>query len=324
MPTPSPEGSPPTVAAAPAPPRRRWRPSKTLLRILAIVVVIAVLAAAGVLLWQQYSRRNNPVVAFEDALRNSLQTEQVASDLKAPTQSTSASLSLADAENPAVSTKSTIENGATRYDLAGYGDLKNTYVSYSNLPATTPKNVANIAEGAWVHVRSKGLQPPNVPPQVDQAADPTFYAFGQVLFATLSQKTQDELVSFIQKNKVYGFDEKQVTKTTVDDQKVFVYPVKLNIGYLKVAAQSAATNEKIPVERLAGAMAALDPLKGAAAKIYVSTKDHRIVRFDTIKDGKTTVTTYRYSGVSLPAEPPTKLSWQAFAPLQLQIAAVKQ
>jgi hypothetical protein len=277
--------------------------------------------ALGAFVWQQQSKRNNPETVFKDALRHSLQTQKVAIAMKSADLTLASDLDMTNIKDPLLSTKSNIESNGTRYDLEGYGTFNDTYISYSNLPATTPKTVANIADGAWVHIRVKGFQPPDIPPLLNQASDPTFYMFGPLVFANLPEKDQTQLIEFMQKNKVYGYDVKQVKKVTVSGQKLWAYPLKLQVGFLKVAAQSAATNEHINVDKLTAAMVALDDLKGASATMYISAKDHTFAQFNSVKDGQTTVRTYTYQGISIPSEPPTKLTWQAFAPLQTQIVS---
>src|SRR5690606_36721861 len=114
-----------------------------------------------------------------------------------------------------------------------------------SLPATVNPKIAKQMSTTWVQVRQDGTLPKDLPTLIFKATDPRYQAFGPILMGNIEEKAKDELVQFIIKNKVYGYDETRVTKDKLGDESVFVFPIKLDVSYLQVASQSLALSTGI-------------------------------------------------------------------------------
>lgn len=300
------------------------KPSLARRTIKIILIVLAVIAvSSGLYFMVRYnSHQNNPDTVFKDALKASLSTTKLQSEITTDTASGKVSYDLTTPTNPKVSSESTIKLDGSSYDIAGYGTAKNSYVSYISLPKTVSSSLSSVVKQAWVGIRVNGALPAGVPAAIAGAGDPRNLAYGPLALANMGPKPREKQVQYMIAHKVYGYELNKVVKTKIGDTKVLVYDVKPNVGYLKIANQSAALSAGLTATDIQDAVNGLDKLNGSTMKLYVSTADHQLVRTDITKNNQTTTTLYRYdSGQSLPEEPQTKLSWANFANYQFQIEA---
>ncbi len=285
-------------------------------------MAVLVIAAGAVVFFRAQARQHDPALAFNDALSGVLSTPRIQVTTTGSDRQSQASFDFGSLSNPIVSTQATIQQSGANFGVQAYGSAASSYISYQAIPASITKPVSQAAQNAWVQLRAKGVQAAGVSAQLASLADPRYQAFGPVILGNYSLQTRTQLAGFLQDHKVYDYDVKSVSSKTLGGSKVFVYAVKLNIAYLKIASQSAATSNKFTVADLQAAMSALDSLKGASATFYVSAKTHQLQQIDLLKDGRRTVLVYdHYNSAVLPDEPQTKLAWNDFARLQWQMEA---
>jgi hypothetical protein len=224
--------------------------------------------------------------------------------------------------NPIVSTAATIQLNGLNFGVDGYGSAKNTYISYTKLPANVNSALATTVKNGWIQIRSNSAIPKDVNPALANLADPRYQAFGPIVTGNFADKTRQQLVRFMQQHHVYKYDINNISKTSLGGEKVLAYPVDIDTSYLKIVNQSAASSEGLSPEDIQAAIDALGELKGAKTTIYVSTSDHTFARLDATRGDQTVTKTYsHYNDVTLPDEPQTKLLWQTFAPFQAQLEA---
>jgi hypothetical protein len=321
----SPQPEPGTSASGPpnqplsfAPPPKKKR--SRLLKTVFIVVVLAVIIGGAVSYAKLQAAKNDPDKAIKDALENSLSISSVESETTTSESTIKTKYDLSNTKNPIVSTKASIGQGKNAIGIDGYGSAKNTYASYTSLPKTLSKDLIAHTKNGWIQIRADGKQPKDVTDIMHNLSDPRYQIFGPVVTGNFSDKTRQQLVDFLISHKVYGYDATKVTHKKVGDQKMIIYPVKLDASYLKIASQSAAVNEGFDIADIQAATTAMDQLKGAKATLYINADNHTIARLKIVKDGKTkTIKFSNYDTTKLPAEPQTKLSWINFLPVQNQI-----
>lgn len=296
-----------------------WNWRKIVL-IAAIILAIAALAG-GVAFWLHLrSQRNNPATVFRDALTASLSTTQVQSSTISPTGGSQSDYDFTNITNPVVSSQADVQIYGADFQVQGYGSAQNTFASYAKFPAFISKSIADVAQSSWVQLRANGVEPGTVSGVISNLADPRYQNFGPLMFGNFSATTRERQVNYLLAQHVYAYQLAKVTKTTINNQPVFAYPVTLNIAYLKLFAQSLATSEGFKAAEVQAAVNDLGKYKGAATTLYVSAATHRFVRAVFQQNGQTTTIDYGdYGNASLLAEPETNLTWQSFANIQLQI-----
>ncbi len=310
----------PGPAAAPKPQaaknRRRF--------ILPIVVVLVVLlAGAGTAAWlHEQAIRNNPDTALQDALLADMTLNQVQVQTNAGVTSSQVLYDFSTAGKPLVSNQATITLAGSQFQIAGYGSLQNTYVSYTKLPAKVSPAISSAILNAWVQLRSNGTLPTGVNPTLANVADPRYQSFGLVVVGNYPLKTRQQVVNFLVSNKAYAYDRARVTHTVLSGVKVLAYPVTLNTGFIKVANQSVAVGLNLTPADVQAASDALNAFRGAKATLYIDVATHHIRQLTVNQNGQTTTYAYsHFNNVTLPNEPATKLTWQEFSPLQAQLEA---
>jgi hypothetical protein len=323
---PAPEQSQPLI---PTPETPQFVPPKTKKRRRFVAPLLAVLAvlliAAGIGVWLHIqAAKNNPDTALKEALLASLDVQQLQTQTTNGTASSVTQYDFSSPTSPLISNQVTFDmNGAT-FQGKAYGSLQNTYFSYTKLPPSVSSQITSVVQDAWVQLRAKGVLPVGVSPALAKLSDPRYEDFGPVVFGNYSQKTREQLANFMLTH-VYNYQKGHVTHTTLAGTKVFVYPIKLDVGYLKIAVQSAAFSVGIAPADVQNAVDALDNFKGADVTLYVSSAQHRIQEIMLKNNGQTTTIAYdHYNNVTLPDEPVTKLTWQEFAPLEAQIESPKK
>ncbi len=313
-PAPTPTAAIPPTAFAPPPKRsrRRWLP-------IAGITLLVLLIIAGIVGWLHIrSVQANPNTVFKDALLASLSTSQLESQTSGGSGNSQVDFDFSDMKNPQVSSQSTIIRYGASFKVAAYGSTKNSYMSYTAFPAGVASNITTVSKDAWIQLRANGILPPGVPASLAELADPRYQAFGPLVFGNFPEANRAKLVDYLLKQHIYKYQLTKVTHTKLGDTKVYAYPVSLNLGFLKVFIQSAANSEGFTPSDVQAAINDLDALKNASATIYVSDSGHHIVQLDVNQSGQTTSTSYHYKA-AVAAEPQTKLKWQDFASVQLQI-----
>ena len=286
--------------------------------LIAIAALLVGVAIVGWIHW--HSTQNNPDTVFKQAITNGFMTAQVQAKMTAGDTNSVNTYDFSSLKNPLVSSQSTIIRYGAPFGIAGYGSATNTYISYTDLPSSVPAATVTSIKNAWVHVRSNGLLPQKVGANIAYVSDPRYQAFGAIIYGNFPKLTRDKLVQYSLNQHVYKYQLTQVTHQTVDGEKVLVFPVTINTGFLKILNISAANAEGFAPTDIQATLDNLDNLKESTVKIYVSLSSHRIVRLDVTKLGQTTSTVYgRFNSATVSDEPPTKLFWQDFAAVQLQM-----
>lgn len=293
------------------------------------LAIIGILGAGGWLLDKHY-KAQTPEVIFQDTLLNMLATTGLATNAsvgpaslsQGPTNTVRASLDLSVTTNPKVSTSATINFYGSQFQFKGYGDLKTNYISYQDLPPAVSKDIVSAVQGRWLKLRANGLEGTGVPGLLQKLSDPHYQAFGPVIFGNFSESARQKLVNYALANKVYSYKPAAITKATIDDQKVLVYPVKINVSYLKILNQSAASSEGIAPTDIQVAIDALGKYADADIQIAINASTHRVVRLTATSGNIVTAIDYSdFDPTKFPDEPVTNLSWSQFQLTQLQIEA---
>jgi hypothetical protein len=312
---------PPKKRRITALPRFLGKHKKLLLKGGLAVVVILIAAAAIISLSRWQAARNNPDTALLDSLQANLSVTKLEATTTGLAQR-QVSYDFSDSKNPITNSVSSDRLSGAAVELKGYGSAKNTYVSYSKLPASTTPAITSQVQAGWVQLRANGTQPPGVSTILARAADPRSQVIGPVVFANLPASVSRQLAQYMLDHKVYSYSPSDVTKSSLQGKSVLVYSVKPNLGHLKIANQSAAANMGFTPGDVQAAVDALDAYKGATMKLYIDKSTHRVVRADIVQSGGSTTITYATENVPpLPNEPQTKLGWAGFAALQMQIEA---
>lgn len=293
--------------------KRSWRRAA----VVGVVLLVMTLLAAG---GRHLLVAQKPDHVLQSALSASLTATQVQITTNGAAKSQS-QLDVSDQHNPTATSTATIILNGQHYGVTTYGTAKNTYTSYTALSSATEAAMINGVKQSWVQLRANGQLPAGVPQVLTNQADPRYLAFGPVLLGNITAKDRSELLAYVLANRVYEFNERAVTKEQLNGQAVLRYPLKMKVGYLKIAMQTIANNEGFGPDEVAAASNALDNLKQSDAALYVSKGGHKIVRFAYVKNGQTTTYDYQWGTGPQGSEPQTHLQWKDFASRQWQLEA---
>lgn len=297
--------------------RNRWRTAA-----MATLVVVALGLTLASFLKAQ-AARNNPDKAFKDALEHNLTLKTVEAQTATSDVSGQTLYDFTNPKKTVISTNTSIRQGLGSLNLKGYGSTKNTYISYTKLPKNLKSPIVANTKNGWIQIRAGGLLPKNVSPTIFALSDPHYQAFGPLLIGNLDNKNRQQLINFVLQHKVYDYDKNKVTRDTINDKKMIIYPIKLDASYLKIANQSSAASQGIDPTEIQLATDNLDQLKGASVTLYIRASDHTFSQIKIAKAGQVKTISYsHYNNLSLPDEPQTKLMWQNFNPVQAQINAL--
>ncbi len=282
------------------------------------LVLIILGAVFSLIRWQ--AAHNNPDRIFRDALLASMSTTKVQATAVEGPRNVQTQYDFSDLRNPVVSTKAKVQLAGANFELNGYGTSQNTYVSYKKLPAGISPAVVSAIQSGWIQLRAKGIQPPGVSAVLARVSDPRYLASGPVVFGNFPERTRIQLVDFLIGHHAYSYDPAKISHTKLNGTKVTAYTIKPNVGYLKIANQSAASSESFTLDNVQDAINALDALKGANLMFYIRNNDHRLQQVTISHNGTTASTLYSaYNQLDLPNEPQTRLTWQDFAKVQWQV-----
>lgn len=289
----------------------------------AIAVLIVMVIGVGIFGYAKVmAARNNPDTVMRDAISNSLSLTTVQATTKSGQTTVTTKYDFTDSKNPVVSTANSIATQNGQAMLNGYGDLKNTYINYESLPKVVSAKLSKQMNNTWVYVRQNGEMPKNVPALIFKASDPRYQAFGPILMGNFEGTTKQQLVDFVLKNKVYGYEAEKVKKEKLGDKTVFAFPIQLDVTFLQVATQSAALNAGLTPEDIQLATEAMEALRDAKITLYVDAGDHTFTRMYISKDDTVkTIDLSGYKDTKVPAAPQTRLLWSGFTAIQNQVEA---
>jgi hypothetical protein len=293
------------------------------------VLILLALVAGGVyafLTWQ--AKQRDPVTLLRDGINNSLLVRQVEIGAETPDSSLTSAFDFSTAADPLMSNQGTRNIAGATYGLAGYGSKADTYVSYTTFPDGVSAQSAATAKNAWVQLKAQGQTPPAADPALVTTADPMYQLIGPVIVGNYTAQARKQLADYLVSQKVYTVSSKSAQIDTEASEKTYILPVSLNVGYLKVSWQSAAASLGLTPADIQSGIDHLAQLKDTKGSLYITAKDHKIVKFTgTSTSGEFTYTYKNYGHASVVAEPETKLTWQTFAALDWQIlsqAATRQ
>jgi hypothetical protein len=305
------------VPVVEAKPKRHWgRPSARLVRrTLAAVVVIAVVAAGG-LFWKAHQNAGTPQSVLRAALTNMLSTTSLQAIKKSGADQITTQFDFNSLANPTISTNGRVSFYGATFNVEGYGSMQRNYFKYDSLPNSVPAEDQVAIENSWLQWRDRGTATAGVTAILQQLSDPRYQIVGPAVFGNFSPDTAKKLVNYMLDNHVYKYSAGSVQKTQIDGQKVWVYPVTLNLSYLKIANQSAASSEAIAPNDVQAAIDALDQYKGQSATLAINPSTKQLVRFTA---GQVTIDYSGYNHTSLPSEPVTNITWAKFQAVQLEV-----
>lgn len=290
-----------------------------------VTLLALVVGAGGLYVFAQwYAAQNTPEKIFSDAMQNSLQTSQVDTQTKTNGIVNTADFDLSSLSDPIVSTHQTVDMYGSNFVLQGYGSAQNTYVSYSHFPATVSPAIKSLATNGWIQLRTKGVLPGDVDAPLVEVSDPRYQTVGILTFGIFGQKTSRELINYANSEKIYAYNPSTVQHTIISGTKVLAYRVNLNVPFLKIFDESAATDEGFSPTDVQAAVDNLSQWTGAKTTLYVSTATHRFVEAELSRSGQNTTivySNYDNANANLPNEPETRLNWTEFENVQSMISA---
>lgn len=301
------------ISFAPPPKKRLSKLIKFMLIILAVIVMLACVIGFA----KMQAAKNKPATVMQDALNSNLSIKSMQSETVNEKANIDTKYDFTAPKDVRTNTDAKFKLPKGDIDIESYGSTKNTYISYHALPKSISADIAKRTKDGWVQLKNNSVSPKSVTPPLSNISDPHYLAFGPLLMGNFESKTRDQLIKFIVANKVYGYDEKAVKKEKIDGKKMFVFPIKLDVSYLKIASQSAAVNYGLDPTQIQAATDAMEELRGAKVTLYVNAKDHTFAKMKIEKNGNTkTITLTNFDSTQLPEEPQTKLQWQNFLPIQ--------
>jgi hypothetical protein len=287
------------------------------------VLVAGVIAALGsgvyaFVGWQ--ASQKDPAVVLRNALTNNLSQSTVEMVTSHAGETVTARLDLSQPANPVVSSETNFQMYGSAFSAESYGTLESGYVRYTNLPGTVHAQTAKSVKNNWVEVRGKD-KPAGLDLRLAKLSDPRYQMFGPVLYGSYPESAKQQLVKFMVDQQVYKPTTGELKTTELNGEKVYEMPVKLNVGFLKVAQQSAAASLAYPPQTVQTSVSDMDNYKDGTSTLYISTKEQRVVRFSFSKTGYEATIDYRTSSGSMASQPKAQLAWQAFAPSLWQMKA---
>lgn len=295
---------------------------KRFLKYAALAVgIILIITGASFGVYRQ-AKNNSPDKVFADAMLNNLQTKQVVVNTKSKTENSSVGFDFANSKNPVMYSRQDINTNGSITSSQGYGNTKNSYFRYSTIPSTIQPNLRTALLNAQVKVRENGSLPVNVPGNIIRATDPLYRMVGPILLSNLDQANSQKISKYLIDKKAYKYSKKDVVKQKYNGKTVLAYTTKLNINEIKTSNQSVIITMGFYPFEVEGVIGALDGLKDATLKMYISTGDHRLVATElTTTEGTITTTYDKYNQSSTPIEPQTRLSWVDYADAHYKMQA---
>jgi hypothetical protein len=268
----------------------------------------------GITYFYRQAKNNAPDKVFADALQNSLQTKQVQIITKSNNEDSTVGFDLSTTKNPIVFSKQSIKTNGSTTSSIGYGDTKNSYFKYSNIPNTIQPDLRSALLNANVMVRQKGSMPVDVPGSVMRACDPLYRMVGPVLVANLDEANAKKISKYLLDSKAYQYSKQDVVKQKYNGKNVLAFNTKMKVGDIMASNQSVVITMGFYPYEVEGVINSLQNLSTAKLKIYVGLSDHRLVATELTTDNDKTVTSYNnYNKSNTPIEPQTKLSWVDYA-----------
>ena len=80
------------------------------------------------------SVQSNPDTVFKDALTSTVSTSQLEATTSGGQYDSQVAYDFTDVKNPLVSSQTSITRYGASFELAGYGSVKNSYISYTSFP----------------------------------------------------------------------------------------------------------------------------------------------------------------------------------------------
>ena len=301
--------------------RRKLKLRLTKQVVLPILVAIAIMTFGGgayaFVGWQ--STQKEPSTILSNALTNSLSQQHMEITTTRTGETVNTKLDLSQANNPVSYTETDFQMYGSAFKAESYGTTTDGFVKYTGLPSVINAQTSKAAQNVWVQVRGKekvnGLDL-----RLAKLSDPRHHMFGPVLFGNYTEENKQQLVKFVIDHQIYKPLSTSVKTTELDGVKVYEMPVKLDVGFLKVALQSAAVGLGYTPQDVQTSVNELESYKDGQATMYISTKEQHIVRFAFTKNGEEVAVHYAPAeAAGLPSAPQAQQTWQAFAPTLWQM-----
>jgi len=282
-----------------APPPRSKKPLFVIAGIMVLLVGIFTLVA---LMSKQGTMTADEV--FNNALQHALSTGSYTEKTTIGQNNQTIQYDLASVSEPRIN--SSVKLGADKLTFTGYGDLKNTYVSFSETDGT---NVANSQQGKWIQIRKGGTLPDTdkTLEKIAPLADPQSLLLSAFIRGSFSDTDRQSMLSLIQEKRVYSYDAGAANTSVIGGQAVYVYEVRINTDALSELDQKAAnlfgiSDKAVEASEKAG--------KPSTATFYISIEGQQLVKM-TYKNGNSSVTSEysNFEDTKLTTEPVADLQW---------------
>lgn len=306
-------------------PRIAWRKllQRRVLIPIAVVATIA-LAGFGIRAGVSYAQTQaSPATIYADALTNAMETQYVTVSKQVGNNQIVTTIDFAKAKSPVIAAHASSTIAGAKFEFNTYGTARDSYFSYTKLPAGLPTTTVSAIEKHWIQLRKNGNLPAGINTQLSNPADPRFAAFGPFLFANLDKKTGQKIGAFIADHKVYGYNTSKVTSVPLNGKNALLFNGKFDSGYAKVANQSLATSQGFNPSEVQRVVDSLTPFKDATSSLYIDAGSRLPLRLvlKTV-DGQTI--SYDFSNINkttIMQKPSSNIAWPEFATTQLQLEA---
>lgn len=278
-----------------------------------ILIPLLAILIGGVLAFGAYkfittSRHNSQVNnTFEQALANTFSTKSFTKQVVYNQANyTESNYDVSDVRKPKMSAKTFVTaGGVSGFGAEGYSTLENGYVKFS---VTNPSDAQKQFADKWIQVRKDGKIPLDVDTNVLELYDVRFTPFGLASLGNFSASEQKQLTEYVEKNKVFIYDNSAVKTQRSNAENLYMYPVTAQ------ASRVASLSKKIA--DIVGYGLAPNIANSKAnfkANIWVNSDTKRIVQIETTKNGQPiTYNFYNFDKTTLPSEPTAELGWSDY------------
>lgn len=298
-----------------------------------LFVLIALIG--GITIFTLHKADNSTSHIFQTAIINALTTKQVEirTNLNSGVAGTISTDAKIDASTPA-NPKVYYQFNATvlgNLKAESYADAANLFIKYSQL-ASDPIPAENAALNQWAQLRSNGSFVPGYASIIQASSsssgnpslsssnaipDPREQLFGPLIHGNFSAKDRAALLTFIKTNKVYSYNPKQVSISTMNGSKVYIYNVTFNTSMLVTYNTNLAKFFGISQSDLDRFKVDLGFSSTRTAKLYITSDTKQVVELDSqdFYGDKQVITYSRIDNVILPSTPKADLSFAQIEPI---------
>jgi hypothetical protein len=258
---------------------------------------------------QQAANNTDADTLFQKALENALSTRSFAITMK-DTAVGEGSYAVDSSDPQDLRIAGTLRLTGKDFDIKGYGNVKSTYVMFTNAdnPAAVPAKY-----NAWIQVRKDGIlidKSGTGASTYDTLFSPGSLMYWKILFGNFSQADRTEILKYMREKQIFTYDASQVAQAMLNGQAVTQYTVSLSRDnqislYTKLAGLSDFPKDLIQQNTTRNQLASTDQTK---LVISISNSDSRIVQYS--EDNRDSLMTFSdFSTAEAGQAPTAQYTW---------------